>query len=201
MPEMTRLERAFCTSPPWRLFAKRLALPWALQGVELRGDVLEIGAGSGAMAEQILEAHPDVRMTVTDVDPAMVERAAGRLERFGERARVVEADVTALDFDDRSFDLVLSFIMVHHVVEWERAVAEVSRVLRPGGRFVGYDIAGTAPARWLHQVQREYHRFARTGEFRRALEELPFGEVLVRRAFAGAVMRFRATRGSTESAS
>jgi spermidine synthase len=54
MPEMVPLEQRFCRSAPWRWFARHVILPWALQGEPLRGDVLEIGAGSGAMAAELL---------------------------------------------------------------------------------------------------------------------------------------------------
>lgn len=72
MPIMSAFERAVCQSPPWRAFTARVLLPWALQGVEPGCDVLEIGGGSGAMAEQILRALPDIRLTVTDFDEEMV---------------------------------------------------------------------------------------------------------------------------------
>src|SRR3954463_15021260 len=45
MPTMSRFEATVCRSAPWRLFAGRVVLPWALQGVTPGGDVLEIGAG------------------------------------------------------------------------------------------------------------------------------------------------------------
>ena len=153
MPSMSTFERAVCQSPPWRALTGRLVLPWALQGTEVRGDVLEIGSGSGAMAEQILDAFPDALLTATDVDPAMVRDAQDRLARFEDRADVRESSATALPFDDESFDLVLSFIMLHHVVEWQHALTEAMRVLRPGGSIVGYDLLSTFPLRLLHRVE------------------------------------------------
>jgi ubiquinone/menaquinone biosynthesis C-methylase UbiE len=197
VPEMSRLERAFCQSPPWRVFASRVVLPWALQGVRLEGEVLEIGAGGGAMAERIADAFPDVRLTVTDFDPAMVAAAEDRLERFGDRVRTVQSDATALEFGDGSFDSVLSFIMLHHVIEWEQALAEAVRVLKPGGHLIGYDLVASRPARWLHQVQREHHRLIDPGEFRRVVgEELSIEDVGMRPALGGLAIRFRASRAA-----
>ena len=74
MPSMSTFERAVCRSAPWRAFTGRLVLPWPLHGVEPRGDVLEIGGGSGAMAAQVLEVFPGTRVASTDVDEKMVER-------------------------------------------------------------------------------------------------------------------------------
>ena len=78
MPSMSAVEAAFCRSAPWRTMARKSILPWALQGVRLEGEVLELGGGSGAMAEAAARTFATARLTVTDIDPLMVE-AAGRL--------------------------------------------------------------------------------------------------------------------------
>ena len=59
MPVMSALEGAFCRSAPWRALARRTVLPWALGGEHLTGDVLEIGGGSGAMADGIAQLFPE----------------------------------------------------------------------------------------------------------------------------------------------
>lgn len=69
MPSMSQIERTFCRSRPWGLFAERAVLPWALQGTKLHGDLLELGAGSGEMAAATLRQFPDIRTAVTDVAP------------------------------------------------------------------------------------------------------------------------------------
>lgn len=193
---MAWFERAFCRSGPWRAFTRRAVLPWALQGVDLEGDVLEVGAGSGAMAAGILESFPDARLVVTDYDPSMGEAARRRLDALGTRASVEQADATKLRYEDATFDAVVSFIMLHHVVDWEDALAEVARVLRPGGVFVGYDLAASAPGRWLHQVQRERQRMVTITEMRDQLTRLPFKDHVLRPGFGRLVMRFRATKAA-----
>jgi ubiquinone/menaquinone biosynthesis C-methylase UbiE len=200
MPEMSWLERAFCRSRPWEVFTRRLVLPWALQGVTLRGDILEIGGGSGAMAAGILRSFPEARLVVTDYDPAMVQTARSRLDRFSDRVMVQQADAARLAFDEASFDGVVSFIMLHHVLEWESALREVARVLHPGGVLVGYDLVASAPARWLHQVQRERQRMLTITEMRDALAKLPFAESAVRPDFGRLAMRFRATKAKSRRA-
>jgi ubiquinone/menaquinone biosynthesis C-methylase UbiE len=82
----------------------------------------------------------------------MVAATAARLRDFGERARVTVGDATDLPFEDASFDITVSFLMLHHVGDWESAVGEAVRVLRPGGRFLGYDLLHTAFSRGLHHV-------------------------------------------------
>jgi SAM-dependent methyltransferase len=187
MPVMSAVERTFCRNPLWNAVAGHVVLPWALQGVEPRGDVLEIGGGSGAMARQLLRRHPGVRLTLTDLDEVMLARA--RRELAG-RATVTTADATRMPFPDASFDLVLSFLMLHHVVTWEDALHEVARVLRPGGRFVGYDLLDTPPSRAVHTVDRSPHRLVRRHEFADAVRAAGMQPTRLRRGGAGSAIRF-----------
>jgi methylase of polypeptide subunit release factors len=71
MPEMPAMAKKLVTSPPYRLIARRVLLPWVLQGERPAGEGLEIGGGSGAMTAQLLMAFPGLRMVVTDYDPDM----------------------------------------------------------------------------------------------------------------------------------
>src|SRR4051812_20175137 len=194
MPAMSRFEVAVCRSAPWRGFARRVVLPWALQGVPPDGDVLEIGAGSGAMAAEVVRNHRSVRMTVTDVDPVMVEAARTRLAPFGDRVTARVADATALPFDDAAFDLVVSWIMLHHTVRWEEALAEALRVLRPGGSVVGYDLLAATPLRLLHGGD-DTHRFLRVAELRDAVGRLPVDQAVLTPSLAGLAVRFTLRKG------
>jgi ubiquinone/menaquinone biosynthesis C-methylase UbiE len=187
---MSHRHAAVCRSGPWRAVTRRVVLPWALQGFEPHGDVLEVGAGSGAMAAELLARYPQPRLTVTDFDPAMVDAAGSRLARFGARVTLRQADATALPFPDDSFDAVLSWIMLHHTVEWEQAVAECVRVLRPGGHLVGYDLLKTPPLRMLHRDGPD-QRLVSLAELRALVGGLPVAEAVVTPGLGGLVVRFR----------
>jgi ubiquinone/menaquinone biosynthesis C-methylase UbiE len=187
---MSRFQSAFCRSAPWRTFARRAVLPWALHGFRPHGDVLEIGAGSGAMAVELLATYPDVRLTVTDVDDEMVKVASARLSSFGDRVTARSADANALPFPDDTFDVVLSWVMLHHTLEWEQALAEAVRVLRPGGHLVGYDLLANAPMRRLHRAEGEHLRMMHLAELRDASRALPVDKAVLQPSLAGFTVRF-----------
>src|SRR6266550_4100588 len=202
MPEMPVLARILCTSPPYRLFARKVLLPWALQGAVPSGELLEIGSGSGAMAGELVKRFPELHLVATDYDPEMVTVAQRTLARFGERVIVQRVDASALPFEDGRFDLVLSVAMLHHVGAWERALAEAIRVLRPGGAFLGYDLIHSAPHR--HRNQNRHHeghdggpgttRMLTPEELRTELGGLPVKDVRTRCAPILPALRFTATR-------
>ena len=91
--------------------------------------VLEVGCGPGELAERI-SAELDVEVVAVDVSERMVELACAR----GVDARV--GDVQALELPDESFDCAVAAWMLYHVPDVPRALAELARVLRPGGRLV-----------------------------------------------------------------
>ncbi len=160
---MSRFERAYCCSSMWRSSSSAIARELSAQG--LGRNVLEIGAGSGSVAQQILSNAPELAWTAIDIDPRMTQAAAMRLRGFA-GASVQTADATVMPFRDDSFDSVVSCLMLHHIIDWERAVAEVARVLRPGGTFVGYDLVRTPLASLFHRLDGSPHRLIVPDHFR-----------------------------------
>src|SRR5205823_3687408 len=94
-------------------------------------DVLEIGCGTGVHAK--LLAAAGARLTAIDLTPTAVELTKRRLELAGLDADVREADAESLPFADESFDFVWSWGVVHHSEDTDAVLAEIARVLRPGG--------------------------------------------------------------------
>lgn len=93
------------------------------------GRVLEVGGGPGELAER-LSARPGCEVVMVDVSSRMVELARAR----GVNARV--GDVQELPFESGAFDVALAAWMLFHVPDLDRGLAELARVLRPGGRLV-----------------------------------------------------------------
>ena len=194
MPEMPPSAKATLTSLPYRVAARRIILPWILQDVEPSGEGLEIGAGLGGLTAQLLTLYPQFRMGATDTDVERVGMAEQVLSGFGQRASVQRADATALPFPDGRFDLVVSAAMLHHVIEWDKALAEAVRVLRPGGKLVGYDMLNTAPARLMRVGERQGTTLLHPGQLQTALDHLGLTALQTRSALAGTVMRFSARK-------
>jgi SAM-dependent methyltransferase len=116
-------------------YTKEWHIPLAADFAGARGlKVLEIGCGLGTDGAQFAEAGADY--TGVDLTEAAVELARKRFELSGLPGRFQTADAENLDFADESFDLVYSHGVLHHTPETAKAIAEVHRVLRPGGRAI-----------------------------------------------------------------
>ena len=104
------------------------------------GRALEVGCGRGVGSELILDLFGAGSVDAFDLDPRMVVQAKRRLAQHGSRVRVWVGDAAAVDAPDASYDAVFDFGIIHHVPDWRRALAEVHRVLKPGGRFYSEEV-------------------------------------------------------------
>jgi len=96
---------------------------------------LDIGCGTGALTEAIaLRAEPR-QLTGVDPSASFVEFARSRL---GERARIEVADATHLPLDEDAVDVAVAGLVLNFVTDLVRSLAEISRVVHPGGRAGAY---------------------------------------------------------------
>lgn len=134
---MNALHRWCCNSGSWARAVERRLLPWALDGVDLGENALEIGPGYGATTLGLVRRA--TALTVIELDPELAESLRGRL---GQRVRVLTGDGTDTGLPDGEFSSVVCFLMLHHVPTvalQDRLFDEARRVLRPGGVFSGCD--------------------------------------------------------------
>jgi tRNA (cmo5U34)-methyltransferase len=109
--------------------------------------VVDLGAGTGSLTDRIAHVVPDARFTLIDIDPAMLERAASRLEAVRDRVTMREQAFAAAIPD---CDAVVAAFSLHHVhdpVDKSALFARVHGALAPAGRFVIADamIADAGP--------------------------------------------------------
>lgn len=105
--------------------------PYETYGAGTR--VLEIGCGLGTMAMNW--ARNGVAMTAVDLNPTSIAQTTRRFELLGLQGDIRLMDANLLDFPDASFDYVYSWGVLHHSPNLERSLAEMMRVLKPGGGF------------------------------------------------------------------
>ena len=111
--------------------------------------VLEVGCGPGRLSIRLARQH-GLEVTGLDLDPAMIGRARANAAHPGNGGdrwpSFLIGDVAALAFPDGSFDLVVSTLSMHHWADPAAGLAEIGRVLRPGGRALVWDFRpGTVP--------------------------------------------------------
>jgi SAM-dependent methyltransferase len=98
------------------------------------GAVLEIGAGTGANLDHY--GPGVVSLTLTEPERPMLRRLQQRAHRDSPAPTVLRAPAEDLPFDDQSFDVVVSTLVLCGVSDQPRALREIHRVLRPGGRLL-----------------------------------------------------------------
>jgi ubiquinone/menaquinone biosynthesis C-methylase UbiE len=121
---------------------------WVCQ--QASGEVLEVAIGTGLN----LPYYPhDVRLTGIEYSPAMLQLARRRADELGRKVDLREGDAHALDFPDGSFDTVVCTYGLCAIPDEPKAIAEMWRVLRPGGLLLLADhVAGSS--RPVRAVQR-----------------------------------------------
>lgn len=146
---MNRLEHFFCSTSLWQRMTHRYLLPWVLSGARLGDHVLEIGAGYGAATGQLLKAAP--RVTSLEYDARLLARLKANHGDTG--AMPLRGDAAALPFADETFSSAIAILVLHHLKSRElqdRTIAEVHRVLRPGGSFFVFEINDGWMSRIMH---------------------------------------------------
>ncbi len=137
---------------------------WELGLVELSGvrRALDVGCGTGVFLLPLARklAPQGARAVGLDLAEGTLGVARARVAAEGLPVECLIGDVEALPFDDRTFDLVLANYMLYHVPDLDRAIAELRRVLRPGGTL----LAATNGERHMRELwEIAYQAFVRVG--------------------------------------
>jgi ubiquinone/menaquinone biosynthesis C-methylase UbiE len=105
-------------------------------GLPTGGRVLEVGCGRGVAIPVLARLLRPSRLAGLDLDPALLDEARAHADAEGIAVELVPGDVRCMPFPDGAFDLVVDFGTCYHIARAAEALAEIARVLAPGGLFV-----------------------------------------------------------------
>jgi SAM-dependent methyltransferase len=144
----------------------RGAIPFATEQIDLALRVLDqlehpihrvadLGCGDGAIAHAILTHYPEAQVTAIDFSAPMLEQAQRRLQPFGDRVDIVQADLYTPDWQQglEPFDAVLSGYCIHHLPNDRKQALyrEIFHLLRSGGGFLQIEhVASATP--WVEAL-------------------------------------------------
>lgn len=115
--------------------------------------VLDLGAGPGWFWARAAGTERSQELVVSDLSRGMVREARRNLFHAAARVRFLVCDVQALPFEAGRFDVVLANHMLYHVPDRERALREIARALRPGGRLYASTV-GASHMREIDELAR-----------------------------------------------
>jgi SAM-dependent methyltransferase len=139
----------FLASPEWAHMVETELLPWIESAGDLGDEVLEIGPGPGVTTD-LLRKRVD-HLTAVEMDPSLGAALQERLA--GTNVNVIVADATRAGLPANHFSTAACFSVLHHMSSadlQDQLFAELHRVLRPGGLFVGQDSLDLEPIRLGH---------------------------------------------------
>ncbi len=122
------------------------------------------GCGGGVGGALISKGFKPAALHLSDLDIDMARKAKGRLRSAGvRRYSVVVADAFRLPYREASLDAIFGFGVLHHVPDWQGAVSEIARVLKPGGL---YFLEELYPSLYQNFITRHILLHPKEGRFR-----------------------------------
>ncbi|MFC1956632.1 class I SAM-dependent methyltransferase [Chloroflexota bacterium] len=112
-----------------------------------RNTLVDVGCGPGYLLVDMARAFSDLEFIGVDISQQMLERATNNItgSRLGERISFRSGDIQGLPFEPNSLDFVISTLSLHHWLQPKMGFLEISRVLKPGGQFLIFDLKRNSP--------------------------------------------------------
>lgn len=152
---MNRIEKLAMNNPLRAFIQKYYEAPLLERlGGKVDGmNILEVGCGQGVGTELIFKHFGAREVHSFDIDPDMINKARKRLSSFpSDRLQLSVGDATAINAPNETYDAVFDFWILHHIPQWQNAVAEIRRVLKIGGRFFFQEVTSHALNRWSYRT-------------------------------------------------
>lgn len=146
---MNRIHDWYCKSDRWHDLMVGQVLPTVLDGIDLSGNVLEIGPGPGLVTKALVDYGVE-NLTTVEIEAEAAQRLR---QQFGDRVTVHTGSAAELPLEDDSIDVVVCCTMLHHVPTVElqdQILSEAARVLKPGGQLTGSDSKSDLRFRIFH---------------------------------------------------
>jgi ubiquinone/menaquinone biosynthesis C-methylase UbiE len=140
--------------------------------------ILELACGHGLLWKENIERIPaGWKITLSDVSSGMLDAAWRNLVVTGRAFKFEEIDAQSIPYDDESFDAVVANHMLYHVPDRPKAITEIKRVLKPGGRFIATTVGENHMKEmidWYRQVHisKIWESFANPFTLENGLEQL-----------------------------
>ncbi len=104
----------------------------------------DIGCGGGNFALRVLRQFPSIKVSLIDLSPNMLERAAQRIRDLqGNVVSITEGDIRSIELKESSFDIITAAAVLHHLrsrEEWKNVMEKIYRSLKSGGTFWMWDL-------------------------------------------------------------
>jgi ubiquinone/menaquinone biosynthesis C-methylase UbiE len=139
------------------------------------GALLDIGTGPARLLLKLNQQSPGMRLVGIDSSSAMVIQAKQNVAQAGltEFVEIKEGSANKIPFPDRSFDIVVSTVSMHHWKQPEASLNEIYRVLKENSFALIYDLVSDTPKSTLSEIKREFGRLKATMFWLHSFEE-PF---------------------------
>lgn len=159
-------ERIWIYSPIRELFQRREIKKWLELARPTKTDLaLEIGCGLGRGARLIVDKMGFKNVVAFDLEEILVRHARFLTpKRLNNEIDFYVGDAQDIPFPDGSFDAVINFGIIHHVLDWRKCVREISRMLRPDGFFYFEEIYPPLYANFLLKALLRHPRHDRFEE-------------------------------------
>ncbi len=176
--KLNQAERLVVNNPV-RVMIQRHMVRWLSKTVSPGpgARLLEVGCGRGAGAAILLEKFQPAALHALDLDRRMIRQAQASLQPEQQRRIFLNvADVLHLPYRDGAIDGVFGFGVLHHLPDWQGGLAEIARILKPGGF---YFLEEYYPAFYQNFLSRRIFRHPEndrfeSGDLRRGLKDAGF---------------------------
>ena len=157
--------------------------------MKLPGDarILELGCGPGLLwKENANRISAEWNITLSDLSPGMLDAAWRNLVVTGRAFKFEEIDAQSIPYEDETFDAVIANHMLYHIPDRPKAMEEIKRVLKPGGRLIATTVGKNHLkdlAVWFRQVNDAFVLFGNPFTLENGLEQLKlfFSQVTISR--------------------